>query len=278
MKNITGIYRNEHMHWVGDGFPVRNLFSYDRFQQAISPFLLLDYAAPYTFAPSKTPKGVGQHPHKGFETVTIAYQGEVAHQDSSGAGGIIQAGDVQWMTAGNGVFHEEFHSPAFSQRGGIFEMVQLWVNLPKAHKGTPARYQGIQKADIPVIDLSGGTLRVIAGDYQTTTGPAKTFSPVNVWDVALTQGSTEMFTLPEGHNAIVVLLQGKLRINGLDSVSGSAAITLSTAGEKLRLEAQANSQFLILTGEPLNEPIAGYGPFVMNTHQELLEAFETMYQ
>ncbi len=182
MKQIVGIYQNKHMHWVGDGFPVYNLFSYDRLGQSISPFLLLDYAAPYRFEPTQAQHGVGSHPHRGFETVTIAYQGEVTHKDSTGGGGTIKAGDVQWMTAGGGILHQEFHSPEFAQQGGLFEMVQLWVNLPTHSKMTPAKYQAIDSEQIQhiALDDQGSELRIIAGQYQETAGAATTFSPVNV--------------------------------------------------------------------------------------------------
>ncbi len=184
MKKFLGAYQNNHMHWVGDGFPVYNLFSYDRLGQTLSPFLLLDYAAPYNFSPTTEQQGVGSHPHRGFETVTIAYQGEVTHKDSSGGGGTIKTGDVQWMTAGAGVLHEEFHSPEFAEHGGLFEMVQLWVNLPSHSKMTPGKYQAIEAKDIPdiALDEHGSHLRVIAGEYADAKGAATTFSPLNVWD------------------------------------------------------------------------------------------------
>ncbi|MGE8560648.1 MAG: pirin family protein, partial [Acinetobacter sp.] len=188
MKKVIGVYRNQNMHWVGDGFPVKNLFSYDRLGQAISPFLLLDYAAPYHFSPTTQQHGVGSHPHRGFETVTLAYQGGVTHKDSAGGGGQIKTGDVQWMTAGAGLVHEEFHSEEFAKNGGLFEMVQLWVNLPAADKMTPPKYQAIEAQEIPVIEFEEGAghLRVIAGryidDHAEHTGPAVTHSPVNLWD------------------------------------------------------------------------------------------------
>ncbi len=277
MKNIIGIYRNTHTHWVGDGFPVRNLLSYKRFAQSISPFLLLDYAAPHEFEPSSQPRGIGKHPHKGFETVTMAYQGEVAHQDTSGAGGVIKEGDVQWMTAGKGIFHEEFHSPEFSQRGGIFQMIQLWVNLPKKDKLTPARYQGINREDIPTVAINQGSVRVIAGNFGEVDGPAKTFSPINIWDIHLQQNAQESFVIPNLHNSLVVLLTGKIILNNTETMEDSSVAILDLSGQKIHITAAENSHFLILTGEPLNEPIAGHGPFVMNTKEELVEAFEEMY-
>ena len=277
MKNIIGVYRNQNMHWVGDGFPVKNLFSYDRLGQAISPFLLLDYAAPYQFKPTTEQHGVGSHPHRGFETVTLAYQGEVTHQDSAGGGGTIQAGDVQWMTAGAGLVHEEFHSAAFAQAGGLFEMVQLWVNLPAKDKMTAPQYQGIQAQDIPVIqfDDDAGHLRIIAGKYADHRGPASTFSPVNVWDGVLKAGYTaEYVHVPVGHNALVVVLEGEMLLNGTQQVLDSSIVMFDKDGDsEIQLEAVRDAKFLVLTGQPLDEPIQGYGPFVMNTKDEIVQAF-----
>lgn len=277
MKKIIGVYRNQSMHWVGDGFPVKNLFSYDRLGQAISPFLLLDYAAPYQFKPTTEQHGVGSHPHRGFETVTLAYQGEVTHQDSAGGGGTIQAGDVQWMTAGAGLVHEEFHSKAFAQAGGLFEMVQLWVNLPAKDKMTAPQYQGIQAQDIPVIqfDDDAGHLRIITGKYADHRGPASTFSPVNVWDGVLKAGHiAEYVHVPVGHNALVVVLEGEMLLNGTQQVLDSSIVMFDKDGDsEIQLEAVRDAKFLVLTGQPLDEPIQGYGPFVMNTKDEIVQAF-----
>lgn len=276
MKEVLGVYQAARPHWVGDGFPVRNIFSYNTFGQHISPFLLLDYAAPYQFAPGKTPRGVGQHPHRGFETVTIAYQGEVSHRDSSGGGGTIREGDVQWMTAGAGVIHEEFHSEEFTASGGTFEMVQLWVNLPAKDKMTPGRYQSITKADIPVLNLAddAGTLRVIAGNYHEVAGPAQTFSPIDIWDIKLNAGKQATFTAPAGRHVAVVVLRGAVRINTEHEVrNASLAILDQEAGEFI-VEATEDTTLLVLSGEPLNEPIEGYGPFVMNTQQQIREAMD----
>lgn len=281
MKKISGIYRNQNMHWVGDGFPVKNLMSYNRLGQVISPFLLLDYAAPYPFQPTAQKHGVGSHPHRGFETVTIAYQGEVSHQDSFGGGGTIQAGDVQWMTAGSGLVHEEFHSEAFAQQGGHFEMVQLWVNLPAKHKMTRPNYQGITAAQIPVVKLDdqGGTLRVIAGDYANQHGPASTFSPVNVWDIQLSAGQVQHFELPTEHTNLLVLLEGELRINAEQAVLDHSVVIFAKDDQtEIQLDVMQDARFLILTGEALNEPIEGYGPFVMNTRAEIAQAFEDFNQ
>ncbi|MGE8557447.1 MULTISPECIES: pirin family protein [unclassified Acinetobacter] len=282
MKKIIGVYRNQNMHWVGDGFPVKNLFSYDRLGQAISPFLLLDYAAPYHFSPTTQQHGVGSHPHRGFETVTIAYQGEVTHKDSAGGGGTIQPGDVQWMTAGAGLVHEEFHSPNFAQHGGLFEMVQLWVNLPAANKMTAPKYQAIAAKDIPVIEFKQGAghIRVIAGRYikddAEYTGPAATHSPVNVWDGELKAEQLQHLhvPVPVNHNVLLVVLSGEMQLNGTQHVQDNSIVMFAQDGEAdIHLEALQDSKFLLLTGQPLNEPIQGYGPFVMNSKDEIIQAF-----
>ena len=283
MKKIIGVYRNQNMHWVGDGFPVKNLFSYDRLGQAISPFLLLDYAAPYHFNPTTAQHGVGSHPHRGFETVTIAYQGEVSHKDSTGGGGQIKTGDVQWMTAGAGLMHEEFHSEQFAKSGGLFEMVQLWVNLPAADKMTAPKYQAIEAQEIPVIELENGAghIRVIAGRYRADQleyrGPAATFSPVNVWDGELKAQHTHHIHVPVDHNTLLVVLSGEMLVNGMQKVQDSSIVLFAQDSEAdIQLEALQDSKFLLLTGQPLNEPIQGYGPFVMNTKDEIIQAFNDL--
>jgi redox-sensitive bicupin YhaK (pirin superfamily) len=273
-KKVLGTYSAGSNHWVGDGFPVRNLFPSNGVD--VDPFLMLDYAGPSRFEPTKKPRGVGEHPHRGFETVTIAYQGSVGHRDSAGNSGVIYPGDVQWMTAASGVVHEELHEAEFTKNGGIFEMVQLWVNLPKAQKMSKPRYQGITKAQIPVIELEGGGhARVIAGELLGRLGPAKTFTPVNLFDVIQKAGERFELPLPEGHNAAVVLRKGDVLINGTDTLSGEALIApLSEEGDTVTLEAKADTQLLILSGEPIAEPVASYGPFVMNTREELAQAVE----
>ncbi|TXJ09482.1 MAG: pirin family protein [Acinetobacter sp.] len=277
MKRIMGVIQNQHMHWVGDGFPVRGLFNYDRLGQAISPFLLLDYAAPYQFSPTTTERrGVGSHPHRGFETVTIAYQGEVTHRDSSGGGGTIKAGDVQWMTAASGLVHEEFHSEDYARQGGMFEMVQLWVNLPSDAKMSPPKYQAIDAQNIPVVTLDeqGSYLRVIAGQYLQTQSVVSTFSPINVWDGVLQAGAIENFFVPIQHNTLLIVLSGQVRVNGTQEVNEYSVVLFAQDGEaNFQVEAIAESKFLILTGLPLNEPIQGHGPFVMNTREEIIQAF-----
>jgi redox-sensitive bicupin YhaK (pirin superfamily) len=260
---------------VGDGFPVRTLFSYDRLGRQLSPFLLLDHAGPMDFEPASKPRGVGEHPHRGFETVTIVYDGEVDHRDSSGGGGSIGPGDVQWMTAGSGLMHEEFHSPAFTQRGGRMDMAQLWVNLPARHKMTAPRYQTILSRDIPVVELPGaaGTLRVVAGTHGTAKGPAQTFTEINVWDIRLAPNARVELPVPAGHNGVVALLGGELDVGGGQKLQGEGLALFGPAGDAITLGAVAESRLLVLSGEPINEPIAGYGPFVMNTREEIISAF-----
>ena len=277
MKKVIGVYQQQQAHWVGDGFFVKSLFSYDRLGQTLSPFLLLDYAAPHHFAPTQARHGVGEHPHRGFETVTLAYQGEVTHQDSSGGGGTIHAGDVQWMTAGSGVVHEEFHSHDYAKRGGEFEMVQLWVNLPAKDKMSAPKYQAIEAKDIPNITLDdqGSHLRVIAGDFLETKGAASTFTPINMWDGQLKAGSEHTFFVPVTHNTLLVILTGEVTVNDTQHVLDSTVVMFAKDGEaSFKVKAEQDTKFLVLTGEPLNEPIEGYGPFVMNTRQEIMQAFD----
>ncbi|MBL8470021.1 pirin family protein [Methyloversatilis discipulorum] len=276
MKKIAGLYSAPRQHWVGDGFPVRSLFSYDSMGRHVSPFLLLDYAGPANFEPSDTPRGVGRHPHRGFETVTIVYDGEVAHQDSTGAGGVIGPGDVQWMTAGAGIIHEEFHSPDFTRRGGPLEMVQLWVNLPARDKRAAPGYQHLAKTDIPVVELADGAghLRVIAGEYAGHSGPARTFTPINVWDLKLRAGADLELTVPEGHTLALVVLHGLIHANVSQPVREAQMALYHREGSSFSIAAEADATVLLLAGEPIDEPIAGYGPFVMNTKDEIREAID----
>jgi quercetin 2,3-dioxygenase len=274
MKKVLGRYGSEHGHWVGDGFPVRSLFSYQDLGEGISPFLLLDYAGPHNFEPTEKRRGVGQHPHRGFETVTIVYDGEVEHRDSIGQGGIIGPGDVQWMTAGGGILHEEFHSSAFSRSGGPFRMVQLWVNLPARSKMVQPRYQAILDADIPSVDLPGGagSVRVIAGRFGNTEGPAKTFTPINVWDVRLAADANIMLDVPDGHTLVLAVLSGHVVVNTDHAVGTAEVLHLDRAGDSASISASADTVLLALTGEPIDEPIVGYGPFVMNSQEEIRQA------
>jgi redox-sensitive bicupin YhaK (pirin superfamily) len=275
MKKLVAIHKPISQHWVGDGFPVRTLFSYNSVPNpGISPFLMLDYAGPAEFPPSSYPRGVGEHPHRGFETVTIMYSGEVAHRDSGGNSGTIGPGDVQWMTAASGVVHEEMHSESFTRRGGKLEAAQLWVNLPARLKMSPPRYQGIVDAEIPVVQLpeDSGTLRVIAGTFTGKTGPALTNTPINLWDVRLKAGRQLKLTLPEGHTAALSILRGKLKLDGGKGASDAELAVFEREGTELLVEAEAETTFLVLNGEPIEEPVAGYGPFVMNTQQEIKQA------
>jgi redox-sensitive bicupin YhaK (pirin superfamily) len=276
MKKILGVHSAPRPHWVGDGFPVRSLFSYDNLGKDLSPFLLLDYAGPTEFTPAAKPRGVGQHPHRGFETVTIVYKGEVEHRDSSGAGGVIGPGDVQWMTAGAGIVHEEFHSHAFTKQGGPFEMVQLWVNLPARDKMTKPGYQGILDRDVPSVNLpqGGGRVRIIAGRFQDHAGPAHTFSPLNVWDVRLNAQKGTSLSATQGHTLAVVVLHGTVLVNDSQILREAQMAVLDRAGEDFSLEANGDATLLVLSGEPLEEPIVGYGPFVMNTKQQISEAID----
>ena len=274
MKQILGIYDAPPIHWVGDGFPVRSLFSYSNHGKLLSPFLLLDYAGPVDFAPAERPRGVGQHPHRGFETVTIVYHGEVAHRDSTGQGGVVGPGDVQWMTAGAGILHEEFHSESFTRSGGQLEMVQLWVNLPAKDKMIAPHYQAILSADIPVVALldAAGSIRVIAGCYQDHTGPARTYTPMNVWDVRLKRGKVTELPLPEGWNTALAVLHGKISVNGSSLVQAAQLVSLDRAGDTVSLDVREDATVLLLSGEPIDEPVVGYGPFVMNSQTEIDQA------
>ncbi|WP_338805972.1 pirin family protein [Pseudomonas chlororaphis] len=275
MKNIIGIYTSPRAHWVGDGFPVRTLFSYDNLGKHISPFLLLDHAGPAEFTPTQGRRGVGQHPHRGFETVTIVYKGEVEHRDSTGSGGKIGPGDVQWMTAASGILHEEFHSAAFAQSGGTLDMVQLWVNLPARDKMAAPGYQTILDGDIPAIALKdkAGTLRLIAGEFDGVKGPARTFTPIDVWDIRLNAGKPLTLDLHRGRNTALVLLRGTVQVNGQELVREGQLVLFERDGDQLSLEANNDAVMLLLSGEAIDEPIVGHGPFVMNSEAEIHQAF-----
>lgn len=275
-KKVLGRYGNNQRHWVGDGFPVRSLFSYNTLGQHISPFLLLDYAGPHYFEPTETRRGVGQHPHRGFETVTIVYDGEVEHKDSTGHGGVIGPGDVQWMTAAGGILHEEYHSPGFAKSGGPFRMVQLWVNLPAKDKTAPGGYQSIVSADIPVVELpsAAGKARIIAGELLGAKGPARTFTPINVWDVRLNSDADLTLDLPEGHTAMLVVLSGHITVNDSQQAGEAEVVLLDRDGSGAAVHADGDATLLVLAGEPIDEPIAGYGPFVMNSEAEIKQAID----
>ncbi|MGL5385745.1 MAG: pirin family protein [Serratia sp. (in: enterobacteria)] len=275
MKKILGVYNSPEAHWVGNGFLVNSLFSYNELGAEMSPFLLLDHAAPTKFRSASGRRGVGQHPHRGFETVTIVYQGEVEHRDSTGSGGVIGPGDVQWMTAASGILHEEFHSKDFARQGGTIEMVQLWVNLPAKDKMAAPGYQTLLNRDIPVVPLAdnAGQVRVIAGHYAGHAGPARTFSPINVWDMKLNAGHTTTLQVQEGHTLAVVMLHGAILVNGEQIVRETQMVQLDRAGDSITLESNNDVSLLVLSGEPIDEPIVGYGPFVMNSEAEIQQAF-----
>ena len=276
MKKVLAVQDAPAPHWVGDGFPVRSMFSYHSHAAQLSPFLLLDHAGPMKFEPASRPRGVGQHPHRGFETVTIVYKGEVEHKDSTGAGGKIGPGDVQWMTAASGIIHEEFHSQDFTKAGGVLEMVQLWVNLPAKDKMSPPRYQTLLDQDIPVVELAAdaGKLRVIAGDYAGQHGPALTFTPMDVWDIRLNSGGADTFEVPAGRTLALVVLHGTIMVNAASIAREGQLVVLGRDGEKVSIEANTDATVLLLSGEPIAEPIAGHGPFVMNTQAEIRQAMD----
>ena len=273
-KDIVGIYQPGSTHMVGDGFPVRNLFPSNDLDREVSPFLMLDYAGPQYFTPTDHPRGVGEHPHRGFETVTIVYEGVVAHRDSAGNAGVIGPGDVQWMTAASGIVHEEFHEKEFAKNGGTLHAIQLWVNLPRTSKMSAPGYQTILNADIPSIDLDGGAgrLRVIAGSFLGHRGPARTVTPIELYDLQLKAGTSASLRLSEGHNASLLVLQGRASVNGSQTAGEAELIVCTKNGSQVAVAAHEDSRLLVMAGEPIDEPIARYGPFVMNTKAELVEA------
>lgn len=275
MKKLSFIKRSNGGHWVGDGFPVQSIFSYHDIAEKISPFLMMDHAGPTVFPPTQKKLGVGQHPHRGFETVTIVYQGGVSHRDSSGGGGTIGPGDVQWMTAASGLIHEEFHSEAFARQGGPFEMIQLWVNLPAKDKMSKPGYQGITADEISDVALANdaGIARIIAGTFENVKGPAHTFTLMNVWDLRLNAGKTLSLNLPSGHTAALYVLSGALKMG--EQIIGKAEMAvMEREGTALLAEITEDAVVLLLSGEPLNEAIVGHGPFVMNTRAEIMQAMQ----
>ncbi len=276
MKKIAHIQQSAAAHWVGNGFHVNSLFLYEQDAAALSPFLMLDYGAPKSFAPSTQPRGIGQHPHRGFETVTVAYQGEIEHHDSEGNRGTIGPGDVQWMTAASGIVHEEWLSPSFNARGGVLEMAQLWVNLPAKDKMKPPRYQEIVKAQIPTVVAEGGArVQVVAGEYDGKRGPALTYSPINVWDTQIGAGQTLNLTVQDGYTTLFAVLKGNVKVNDAQTVPSPALVILDREGTQARLEAVGtDATVLVLNGEPLREPVVGYGPFVMNSEAEIMQAMQ----
>lgn len=276
-RSIEMVATPQEPHFVGDGFRVHNYIpSYHRLDmKRMDPFIMLDYNSKYTFPASSTPKGVGVHPHRGFETVTIAYKGKVEHHDSAGGGGIIGEGDVQWMTAASGVLHKEFHETEWSKKGGEFQMVQLWVNLPAKDKMGPPKYQSLVNEKMSKVELpdDAGHVEVIAGDYMGAKGSASTFSPLNIYNARLNEGGKAAFSLPENYNTALVVIEGDIAVNGSEHVPTDNLVLMANDGDHFEIEAKNNAVVLVLSGEPLNEPIAAHGPFVMNTREELMEAF-----
>ncbi|MDM1072469.1 pirin family protein [Empedobacter brevis] len=275
-KNIEAVIAPKEPHFVGDGFRVHNFIpsGYHLDMRRMDPFIMLDYNSKFNFPATDKPKGVGVHPHRGFETVTIAYQGSVSHHDSSGGGGTIHQGDVQWMTAASGVLHKEYHAEEFYKKGGIFQMVQLWVNLPAKDKMSTPKYQAIEHKAIPTVEVENGFIEVIAGEYDQTKGAASTFSPVNMLNAKLNVGGKANFSFPANYNTLLLVIEGEVKVNEQEIVPTDHLLLFTNEGEDFSVEATENSVVLILSGEPLNEPIASYGPFVMNTQEQIREAFE----
>ena len=275
VKNVLSVHRGGEPHWVGDGFPVHTIFHYQELGAELSPFLLLDHAGPADFAPADKERGVDWHPHRGFETVTISYEGAVDHQDTAGNSGSIGPGDVQWMTAGAGVLHKEMHGHDFAHRGGRFEVLQLWVNLPAASKMTAPRYQTLLAADIPAANLpeNAGSVRVIAGEFKGTRGPAHTFTPINLFDLRLNAGRRVTLSLHEGHTAALFVLKGRITVNRDEPANEAELVVFRREGDAAMIEAESEAIIFVMNGKPIDEPIAGYGPFVMNTPQQIEQAF-----
>jgi redox-sensitive bicupin YhaK (pirin superfamily) len=281
IKSIEAIFPPPAPHMVGDGFRVHNFFpSYNKIgMQGMSPFFLLDYNSKVVINPSETPKGVGVHPHRGFETVTIAYHGKVAHNDSAGNSGVIGEGDVQWMTAGSGILHKEYHEKEFSRKGGLFQMVQLWVNLPSKYKMTTPKYQGIEKKDMGkyIVPDEKGVVEIIAGSYKGIKGPAISFTPASLFNARLRTGATVEFDFKENHNTGLLIIEGEIKINDSKTVSEDNFVLFKHEGELIKIDAIKDSIILILSGEPINESLVSQGPFLMNTEAEIQEAFDDFY-
>lgn len=275
-KKIEAIFRPEAPHMVGDGFRVFNYFPNGYHTgRKMSPFFLLDYNPTIEFNPSERPRGVGVHPHRGFETVTIAWKGRVAHRDSAGHSGVINPGDVQWMTAASGILHKEYHEKEFSKKGGEFQMAQIWVNLPRKHKMDPPGYQAITSANIAKVPLEndGGIVNVIAGEYRNVKGPARTFTPINMFDIRLNKGGSMEVDLPAAYNTGLLVAEGHVKVNGQEAPEHHFVL-FGNEGEHIVIEAAHNSVLLLLNGEPINEPVFHYGPFVMNTAEDIQQAID----
>ncbi|MBQ0786819.1 MAG: pirin family protein [Oceanihabitans sp.] len=275
-KNIEKVTRPGTPHFVGDGFRVHNFIPGTSTMQRMDPFIMLDYNSKFNFPATDKPKGVGVHPHRGFETVTIAYKGRVQHDDSSGGGGIIGEGDVQWMTAASGVLHKEFHETEWSKTGGEFQMVQLWVNLPAKDKMSAPKYQAITNAEIVKVTLpdEAGEVEVIAGEFQGNKGAASTFSPIHMYNVKLKKGGKTQLSFPEQYTTSILMVEGEAKVNDTTTAPQDHFVMFKNDGETFTVEAVEDAVILVLSGEPINEPIASHGPFVMNSEAELMEAFQ----
>jgi redox-sensitive bicupin YhaK (pirin superfamily) len=272
MKTVLRVHKQPEGHWVGDGFPVHTVLDYGRHPE-LSPFLLLDHAGPFDFPAASAPRGVGWHPHRGFETVTVVLDGEVDHEDTAGNGGRIGRGDVQWMTAGSGLLHKEMHSPEFTRKGGRFHALQLWVNLPAKSKMSAPRYQTLLAREIPTVNLTGGaSLRVIAGEFRGAKGPASTFTPVDLFELRIPAGRDADLVLRKGFSAGLYVVQGKISVNR-ETASEGELLVLDRNCSDVAIEASADALVFVMSGEAINEPVAGYGPFVMNTQQEIQKAY-----
>jgi hypothetical protein len=277
-KSVQQIFPPVPPHFVGDGFRVHNFFpsGYDMGLYRMSPFFLMDYGSKHVFPPSEKPRGVGVHPHRGFETVTIAFQGRVAHHDSTGNSGVIAEGDVQWMTAGSGILHKEYHEEEWGKQGGPFQMVQLWVNLPAKHKMTPPKYQPIEHGQMGRYELpdGGGVLEVVAGEFNGVKGPASTFSPMHVYVGRLNAGADLPIVLPKEYNTGLLVAEGSLTINRADDVPTDHFALFRNDGSEFVAQTGEGAVFLLLSGEPIQEALVPYGPFLMNTKEEIMQAFQ----
>lgn len=277
-KSIKQIYTGTSPHMVGDGFRVANYIPgiNNYAGNELSPFIMLDYNAPHVFQPSGKRRGVGEHPHRGFETVSIAYEGEIEHRDSAGGGGTIYAGDVQWMTAAGGLMHDEFQTENFSKNGGTQHFIQLWVNLPAKNKMDKPHYQAITKEQISEynIDANGSVARIIAGNFKDQKGPASTYTPINMFDIRLKKSASFSFEVPATHNTMALVTQGVVTVNGSQAAKHMDAVLFKNDGETVTFEATEDAMIFFISGEPINEPIARYGPFVMNTREEIMQAID----
>lgn len=281
IRNVESIISPRSPHFVGDGFRVHNFIPSNHLldMKRMNPFVLLDYNSKFFFAPSESPRGVGVHPHRGFETVTIAYKGSVQHHDSSGGGGIIYEGDVQWMTAASGILHKEYHEKEWSKKGGEFQMVQLWVNLPAKDKMSTPKYQSIENKDFKRVKIgeNGGFMEIIAGEFENIKGAASTFTPLNLYNLKMKQGDSVQLNFPKNYNTALLLIEGNIEVNGQEKVPTDHLALMENDGENFSIVASGDAVVLVMSGEPINEPIFSHGPFVMNTKQEILQAYDDFH-